>query len=299
MAKLGKGVAAIKARGENKGGTGRKAGAFTPLWTGLKNSGDEVFMQFQTDLEDVEELALHTFVRVPSRREDREFDFEVFASRTRNERFGDDFSLLEEEMNHWPDIKFAGIAVLLEPVYDDTGKKRIGNIERFDVVGRSAKREDGSDIFYPAWQLVYMSSGSFWSNLISIHNNYGITEHPVFVQRHGEKTDTKYNFLPITGLPPIDFSEYDGMIPTLDEEIDRLGSTERYDEYFGPGKRRLKQVQQYPPATKPKETPKTEVVEEEAVPAKKGSTRAPRSRVNFDELDKLTGDDDDQETIPY
>lgn len=292
MAKLGKGVAAIKAKAEgNSGGKSRrKASAFTPLFRTLK-PGEDVFLQFRTDLEDVEEVALHTFVRVPSKREGAEFDFEVFASRTRNDRFGDTYSILEEEMDHWPEIKFAGIAVLLGPVYDGKGTK-IKNIKSFNVLGNEYEREDGTTTFFPSWQLVFQSSNSFWSNLLSIHEQYGITEYPLHVTRYGTGRETKYNFLPITTAEPIDFSEIDDNIPTIDEEIERLGSEERYNEYFGPGKPRLKQKQEYPPATKPQ---KLEQEEEEAPEPK----RKPRSKVDFDSLASAAENEDEKEPVPY
>lgn len=240
MPKL-RGTAALNAKAEraaNGGGGsssgGRKAATFTPLF-GLR-VGETAYLKFYHD--DVEETFLHTWVRVPptsAKGKERGYDWEVFASRTRNEGYSDEVNILETELDHWPTKKFAGIAVLLDPVYDGKGTK-FQNIKDFEVQGNTVTRDDG-ETFYPRWQLIFEAFGSFWENILMIANTYGLTQYPIQVTRIASDN---YQFVAFNHLETtVDWDTYKDLVPTVEDELARLGSDERYEHYFGEGKPRI------------------------------------------------------------
>jgi hypothetical protein len=301
------GAALLKARSEGTStntSRGRKAGAFTPLFS--LREGESKFIHFLRD--DLEEVYLHTWVRVPPRfpeKNTRGYDWEVFASRTRNAEFDDDYSLLESELDHWPYRKIAGIAVVLDPVYDGEGE-RLQNLVDLKVAGNTVKKDNGEKIFYPQWQLIFEAYGSFWENLVVISNSFGLDAYPLQVTR---VASDNYQFIAVQNVK-VDKDALMEKVPTVQDEIARLGSEERYNDYFGPGKPRIeKQEQRHnflqswiqeERAAKlgleggDDEEPEAEEVEEAPEPPKK--TR--KSRVSFDELAKLA-DGKKEDIEPY
>jgi hypothetical protein len=235
MPKLrGTALLAAKQAGTSTKGGGRKATTFTPLFR--LAVGESAYVQFLED--DLEEVFMHTFVRVPTTRKnnDRGYDFEHFVSRTRNEGYTDEHSVLEEELDHWPIKKIAGVAVLLEPEYN--GKEEFKNLVGLTVAGNTVTRDDGTENFYPRWQLIFEAYGSFWENLIQISNTVGLTQFPILVTRVASDA---YQFMAVSHVQvDIDWDKYADYIPKVEDEIKRLASEERYEEYFGEGKQRIK-----------------------------------------------------------
>jgi hypothetical protein len=279
---------------------GRKPGTFTPLFS--LREGESKFIQFLRD--DLEEVYLHTWVRVPPKNpsnNQRGYDWEVFASRTRNAEFDDETSLLEDELDHWPTRKIAGIAVVLDPVYAGKGET-LKNLTDLKVAGNTVKRQDGSEVFFPQWQLIFEAYGSFWENLVVISNSYGLDAYPLQVTRVASDS---YQFLPILNVE-IDTEPIMEFVPSVQDEIARLGSEERYAEYFGPGKPRIEKQEQRHNFLQSwiqeersaklglEDEPAEEVEEAEEAPA----PRARKRRTSFDELAALV-DDKKEDIEPY
>lgn len=283
------------------GSKGRKPGTFTPLFR-LKEVGETAFIKFVRD--DLEEVFLHTFVRVPARNPEKNkygHDFEVFASRSRNPEFGDATSLLEDELDHWPVKKIAGIAVLLDPVYDGQGTK-LKNLKRLEVQGNTVTY-DKEDVFFPNWNFIFEAHGTFWENLVMIHNSYGIDEYPLQVTKVARDS---YNFIALTDQQ-VEIDEE--KVPTVASEIARLGSEERYEHYFGKGKPRISQDQKHiwlPEWIQKERAEKlgVELETEESEDVKVQAEEVPptrkkrKSRVDFDAISELA-DDKEKDIEPY
>src|SRR5690606_34669295 len=148
--------------------------------------------------------------------------------------FGDDYSVLEEELDHWPVKKLAGIVVVLEPQFDGKGEA-FKNLQGFELAGNTVIRDD-KEVFYPRWNLVFEAYQTFWENTLQIYNSVGYTSHPIQVTRVASDS---YQFMAVQNHDAIDLEPYMDFIPTVAQEIERLGSEERYDEYFGEGKQRI------------------------------------------------------------
>jgi hypothetical protein len=255
------GLKAIQDRAEGTG-KGKKGGRPNFVKMLRLKGGESEFVLFTTPIEENSppEIPMHRFVKVPKVIEgtQREF-FENFVCRKSpawEDENPDLHCILCDEMGHEPDFSFAAVAVLLDPVYKKGSRtKRIADIEDFEVKGNVFKRQDGSEIFYPEWVLVYQAASNFFGPLTSVENRYGdITEYPIIIDRVGDDTNTSYTFSAVNTVEKPDLS--DMSIPTVVEVAEMLGSTERYDEFFGEDKIRLQQSQPFKNKGKDKETTK-------------------------------------------
>lgn len=298
-----KGLTAINRASGKGGGGGRKPETFAPMFNVPK--GEVKYVHFITSIEDVVQVWLHQFVKVPNEKFKNGFAYDVFASRSRNSEFNDDYSVLETELDHYPDNKIAAIVVELEPVYDGKGKS-VANIAGFNVNGNSITKDDGTELFFPSWGIIYQSGKTFWPQVVeSVYEFHGeINTKPVRLKNGG---DGVWN-ISVCDVPTFvgetEFNPLDDVyqIPSIEDEIKRLGSKERYDYFFGEGKPRLAQHQKFRPPVYRYEHPEA-AAKEEAEREKAEAKPAPKKKkAEYDNLDDLLNEADegsDEDDAPY
>lgn len=305
-----KGLAALQGGG-NGGGGGRGVASFTPTFFINKKKGEtEKFILILTDINDVEKAWIHKFVRVPDDRPGKTEKFEVFASRWRNPEWDDeDYAFIERELRHQPENKVAAIAVELEPVYKDGAKETLANIDHFEVAAGESTNDEGETTLWPRWTLIHEAQQGFWAEAMFLYDDNGTINTPVRVKKGDQGS---WNFKEVNvdiylGGEEVSVEDLreNSRIPSLEDEIKRLGSKERWDHYFGDGVERLAQRQMFQSDWWKKELGLGEEEEEETPkPTNKQRTSpTPKKRkVSISDLDNMTGIDDDEdseEDAPY
>lgn len=229
-----KGVEVIK--GNSGGGNKRthRATDFVPFFS-LKD-GEESFIQFFTDIEDVSVAEIHRYVKVAWRKDDGSIGegYRDFVCRKMGAwEDGDGTCVICDQIGHVPKENLAGVAVMLDPVYDSSSNsKRISDIKKFNVRGNEYTTKDGNTIFYPEYVVVFQAGINFWQQFLSHHSQIGpITAHPWKIIREGADQTTTYQAYEIDKAESVDYSEI--TIPSIEEILSSLGSKERYDTYFG------------------------------------------------------------------
>jgi len=236
-----------KSQGGGTGGTrAPRANDFTPFFS-LKD-GEETFLQFFTDIEEVPVVTLHRFVKVAWEKENGEIakGYRDFACRKMDAwDDGDGTCVLCDELGHVPKENFAGVAVLLDPVYNpEATTQRISDIQSFKVRGNEYTTKDGTSLFYPEYVVVFQAAQNFWDQF-RIHNTQigPITANPWKIIRDGADQTTMYHAYEVDKAQPVDFGEIS--IPSIEDILVNLGSKERYDMYLGDKSHWQQQNQKY------------------------------------------------------
>jgi hypothetical protein len=225
----------IKQKSQGGGGTTRsKPTDFMPFFS-LKD-GQESYIQFFTDIEDVPLVTLHRFVQVAWEKDDGSIGkgYRDFACRKMDAwDDADGKCVICDELGHVPKENFAAVAVGLEPVFDSSAKtNRISDISSFEVKGNEYTTKDGTTIFYPEVVVVFQAAQNFWQQFASHNDQIGpITANPWKIIREGNDQSTIYHGYEVDKAADVDYSNM--KIPTIHEVLENLGSKERYDTYFG------------------------------------------------------------------
>jgi hypothetical protein len=244
-----KGSDLIKKAAQGNGSSSKRtyrANDFVPFLS--MKDGEEVFVQFFSDIEEVLQVFIHRFVKVEWEKDNGELakGYRDFACRKPNIwEDGDGTCIICDELGHVPKENFAGVAVLLDPVYDSTSNtQRISDIKSFNVRGNEYTTKDGNKIFYPEYVVVFQASNNFWDQF-RIHNNEigPITTNPWKIIRDGADQSTSYKGFEIDKAEAVNYEEMN--IPTIDEILTGLGSKERYETYFGDPSRWQTQNQKF------------------------------------------------------
>jgi hypothetical protein len=213
-----KGSTLIKQKSQG-GGSGRtRATDFVPFLS-LKD-GEEAFLQFFTDIDDVILASIHRYVRVSYERNGEiKQGYRDFVCRKMDAWEDSDGScVLCDKLGHVPKENFAAVAVLLDPVYDSSSStKRISDIKSFEVRGSEYTTKDGNSIFYPEYVIVFI--------------------------REGADQSTTYLGYEVDKAEIVDYRDMN--IPSIQELLESLGSKERYDTYLGDESMWLPQKQMY------------------------------------------------------
>ena len=229
-----KGSDLIKQKSQGGGGTRtHRATDFVPFFS-LKD-GEEAFLQFFTDIEDVILASMHRYVRVAWEK-DGEIakGYRDFACRKMDAwDNGDGSCVLCDQIGHVPKENFAAVAVLLDPVYDSSSStKRISDIASFNVRGNEYTTKDGNTIFYPEYAVVFQAAQNFWQQFTSHSDQIGaITSNPWKIIREGADQSTTYHGYEVDKSDAVDYSNMN--IPSIQDIIESLGSQERYETYLG------------------------------------------------------------------
>lgn len=291
LSRLRRGVTSVQEKAAEGGARKGKAGGFVPFFR-LK-AGESAFVQFITPLDDsddaVVEVPIYTYVNVPVEKDGKIEEWkQSFVSR---EVIGE-HDFLGEDLGLTPDLKYAGVGVLLDPVYKKGSRgTRVTDIERFEVQYREWDNNDGQTMKFPVWNFFYYSPNNFWSTLINVDTHQAdVATTPIQVVREGSgPRDTKYFFNPVTAAEPIDWEEWEGTIPTVGTVIEQLVSDEHYNKFFNDDLPVLAQTG----FNAKKETTKEE----------KASTSSKR-RVSISELKEMVNDntnseDQEEDAVPY
>lgn len=257
MPKFRTGGDLIKQKAEGKNARGPRATDFTPFFS-LKG-GEEVFLQFFTDIEDVVLASLHRFVQVRYLDADDKVQGPVyrdFLCHKMDGWDGDGTCVLCDELGHEPKENFAAIAVLLDPVYDPKAKTtRISDITSFKVRGNEFERQDGTKAFFPEVVVVFQASQNFWLAFQSHDAQVGpITAHPWKVIREGNDTGTVYHGFEVDKAEVPDYTDMN--VPTISQVLESLGSSERFEVYLGDPELWVEQKQRFTKKDKDNEAPR-------------------------------------------
>jgi len=246
MPKFKSGSSLIKQKSQGGGGGRSKPTDFTPFFS-LKD-GEEAYIQFFTDIEDVPLVSLHRFVQVAWEKDDGDIGkgYRDFACRKMDAWDDSDGNcVICDELGHVPKENFAAIGVLLDPVFDSSAStKRISDIASFEVRGNQYTTKDGTDLFYPEVVVVFQAAQNFWQQFASHNDQIGpITAHPWKIIREGADQSTIYQGYEVDKSDDVDYSNMN--VPTIHEILENLGSKERYDTYFGNSELWQKQHQKF------------------------------------------------------
>lgn len=244
---------------ESGGSRARVSSNYVPFFR--LQGGESAYVQILTDMEEVPLVEIHRMVAVKyednnGNIKDGYADFTSRAPGLFEDGDGTDWKdIIENQVGHDPDEKFAGIGVVLNPNYKKGSKStRLSDIESFTVAGRWYESEKNGWVFYPTYEVIFQTSGNFWRKLDSHHEEIGpITEKPWKINREGNDTDTDYIFYSVdapvflpeqgeetgTGEEVVDWSEQN--VPDISTVLESLGSHERYEKYFGDEKLWAKQ----------------------------------------------------------
>ena len=240
-----KGSSLIKQKSQG-GGSGRtRATDFVPFLS-LKD-GEEAFLQFFTDIDDVILASIHRYVRVSYERDGEvKQGYRDFVCRKMDAWEDSDGScVLCDKLGHVPKENFAAVAVLLDPVYESSSStKRISDIKSFEVRGSEYTTKDGNSIFYPEYVIVFQAAQNFWQQFTSHNDQIGpITANPWKVIREGADQSTTYLGYEVDKAEIVDYRDMN--IPSIQELLESLGSKERYDTYLSDESMWLPQKQMY------------------------------------------------------
>lgn len=245
-----KGKAAIEAS-MSSGGSKKKTRA--NHWVNFFNlkDGESSYVHFVTDVEDLVPVGIHRMVRVAERNDKGEIvpRWADFIDRVPG-LFDDDQEtdwqkVMHDDIQHKPQYKTCGLAFILDPVYKEGSKgTRVADIESLVLRGRYWTSQEGEEIFFPEYQIVFQSPYTFWKPLIGHSEEVGpINENSFKIIRQGGDTNTAY--LPVELKVPVVYGDKDGnptdkevvwselQTPSLEDELEKLGTHERYEHYFG------------------------------------------------------------------
>lgn len=249
--KKGRQLMKERAQGGGKSGSRKVNAEYVPFFR--LQDGEAAYVQILTDMDDVPLVELHRMVAVKYKDKEGKIkegwaDFTSRAPGLFEDGDGTDWKdILENQIGHDPDEKFAGVGVKLTPNFKEgASSTRIGDIESFTVQGNWFESEKSGMIFFPAYEVIFQASGNFWRKLDNHHEEIGpITQTPWKVIREGGDNTTDYMFYNV-GAPVYlpeegkedgkgdkveDWSEVN--VPSIEDILATLGSHERYVKYFG------------------------------------------------------------------
>jgi len=224
----------IKQKSQGGGGARtHRATDFVPFLS-LKD-GEEAFLQFFTDIDEVPLVSLHRYVKVSwEQNGETKTGYRDFACRKMDAwDDGDGSCILCDKIGHVPKENFAAVAVLLDPVYDSSAStKRISDIASFNIRGNEYTTKDGTEIFFPEYVVVFQAAQNFWQQFTSHSDQIGpITANPWKIIREGADQSTTYHGYEVDKAELIDYRDIN--IPSINEILEGLGSKERYEMYLG------------------------------------------------------------------
>lgn len=224
MSKFRTGTDLIK---QSAAGGGKRK--FTPniYW----KAGDVRTIAWLTAADEIPKVRLHQMVRIPDDSRESGFRYETFICQkdpSLIEEFGGECELCDR-VGHEASEKFVALAVELESVKD--GKK----VKSVHVKKEKYKDKDGGEQEAVRWGLVIQAAKNFYSYFASYDENSGdIREVAWEIHREGGSTDTKYHpFVVMSGpnaIPLPDLSEVIDSIPTLDELLEGMATSEKYEQ---------------------------------------------------------------------
>lgn len=234
MPQYRRGVEAIE-QAANSGGSGGGFSPFAPVirWT---NPDEKKYILVLTPPDEVGTFDMHEWISVGKGEKANGESFtryEDFLART-DPFIGEDFDPIHAEFDIAPKTRCMGVAVELEPVVEDVR----GRLRPVSFVVKTAtytrKTDDGErEVTQPVIGLLTQSSYLMWSSIASYEASMGpLAELPLEIIRRGSKKNTKYDFIPYSGIP-VDLSpvvEYMDGISYLSESLpDIIASMEATD----------------------------------------------------------------------
>jgi hypothetical protein len=224
-----KGLSAIKEAAERKGG-----GDFKPFCPELRwSSGEEKNILVLTDLSELQEYAIHEWIKVGSHtNNDGEVkpDYDFFLSR-KDPSIGEAYDEIESRLGSQPRLRFVGVGVELVPI-TEAGRGGKSTIVGWEVATDTytAKDEDEEEVEveYPCIGIISLSSSNFWGWLGNFQEKAEVTETVMSVTRQGGDKDTRYDFIPLTGQE-VDLSA----IVELAEGLSYIRETDDFDDVMG------------------------------------------------------------------
>lgn len=211
LAGLRKGTAYMT---ETKSGGGR----WTPIFRW--QDGDTKTLTFVTPAEEIAKIKVHEWVKVFDNSE-KGFHWTHLMCRKDpawSEESGNTCELCDV-IGHKPKERHAAVAVELETIGGAKSKS-------FKVRTREFTRQDGTTAEYPQWGLVLQAFGNFYSYFSALAEREGdITGYVFDIARKGSDAKTAYPVFPIANA---EFSLADVEIPSLEELLERIGSSEAY-----------------------------------------------------------------------
>lgn len=247
----------------------RKSGDFRPFLPQIswRNDGESKFVLVLTDIAEVAELLLHSFIPIGKGKKSNGDEFtryDDFLSR-RDPAIGEDYDDLEDRLEREPKLRCMGVMVELEPVLEGGSKKLNRFVVKTETFTR--KTDDGDvEVIAPVIGLCTQSAVTLWGSVNSLAESLGdLIDTPVQITRRGEKTSTRYDLIPfqekpVDLSPVIDYvdginyigDDLDTVIKRIDAEeseagkaqavadylmvkrIHELADAERYEELVGP-----------------------------------------------------------------
>lgn len=208
---------------------------FTPFisW----KDGESRTILFTTPIEGVAKVRLHDWVKIPHQKNpdnplDKGFHWDHFMCRKDpawlSESGGECY--LCDVIGHKASEKHTAVGIELEPVHATGGPMVTG----LNIITRSYKREDGTEVSYPQWGLIRQSFSNFYNYFTAFGQKWGGINHAAFdVSRIGGDKNTSYVIMPLMGIDLPDLTAYAENIPTLLEVLEPMGSVEKYDTLKG------------------------------------------------------------------
>lgn len=203
MPELRRGKAAIEAAAEARGG-----GKFSPFIPRIewREDNEKKFILVISPISEITTLTLHEWIPVGTGEKsngETYTRYETFMSR-KDPFIGEDFDRLEDELDATPRDRLLGVAVELEPVFENVkGRQRAkGFSVKTDTFVR--KNDDGGEeeVTYPLAGLVVQASKNFWRNISSLDDSQGpLIDLPLEIIRHRTDSDTSYSFVPYVDVP--------------------------------------------------------------------------------------------------
>jgi hypothetical protein len=226
-----KGLAAIKAATERKGGNGE----FKPFCPEIRwGAGDEKNLLILSDLEELQEFKIHEWIKTGEHTNndgDVKPDYDFFISRT-DPSIGESYDELEGRLGSQPRLRFLGVAVELVPITETStgrGGKTTENIVGFEVATDSytSKNDDDVEIEveYPCIGVISLSASNFWGWLGNYAAKGDVNSTVMNVTRQGGDKDTRYDFIPLAGNE-VDLSA----VLELADGLSYIRETDDYDE---------------------------------------------------------------------
>lgn len=184
----------------NRRASGGNFRPFIPqiLW---RKDGESKYVLVLTDMEEVAELLLHSFIPVGkgTKSDGEEFTrYEEFLSR-RDVCVGEDSDELEDRLQREPKFRHMGVMAELEPVMN--GKKIGGFVVATETFNR--KTDDGEvETTAPIIGLCTQSAQLMWGPINNLYQRLGdLSETPISITRNGVQTNTRYDMIPFMEKP--------------------------------------------------------------------------------------------------
>lgn len=186
--------------------TRKSGGNFRPFLPQIawREDGDSKYVLVLTDIEEVAELLLHSFIPVGKAKKangDEFVKYEDFLSR-KDGALGEDYDDLEDRLEREPKRRHMGVMVELEPVFEaGTSKKLKHFVVKTETFVR--KSDDGDiDVTAPIIGLCVQSAQLMWGPLNNLYHQLGdLVDIPLSITRHGAKTNTRYDAIPFMEKP--------------------------------------------------------------------------------------------------